>query len=63
MRFERVAQKRKIRIDDRGAQLEGALHSVHFDGAPHGVGMKLQLRGDGADLPVLGKKVMTNLYA
>ena len=63
MRLQRLAQKRQIRIDDRSAQLEGALHAIHFDRAPHGVGMKLQLRGDGADLPVLGEKVMTDLYA
>ena len=61
MRFQRLAHERKIGIEKRGTQLLGAMKTLHLDGAPHRVGMKLERLGDGAYLPVLGVKVAADL--
>ena len=61
MRFQRLAHEGKIGIEHRGAQLLGAMKSLHLDGAPHRVGMKPERLRDRAHLPVLGEKVAADL--
>jgi len=50
MRFQRLAHERKIGIEHRGAQLLGAMKTLHLDGTTHSVGMKPERLGDGAHL-------------
>jgi hypothetical protein len=38
------------------------MEALGLDGFAHGIGMKSQLTGDGADFPMLGVKVATDLH-
>jgi hypothetical protein len=61
MRFQRLTHERKIGIENRGAQLLGAMKTLHLDGPPHRLGMNSQRLCDRAHLPVLGVKVAADL--
>jgi hypothetical protein len=61
MRFQRLAHEGKVGIKHRGAQLLGAMKTLHLDGAPHRVGMKPERLRDRAYLPVFGVKVAADL--
>src|SRR3989442_1098153 len=46
-----------VGIGDGGAQRLRAFETLTFDGVAHRVRMDVQLRGNGADLPMFGVKV------
>jgi hypothetical protein len=39
------------------------METFRFDGIANGIGMNVQLLGDGADFPVLGVKIAADLHA
>lgn len=61
---ERVAQEGQIRIEHGHARRSATAPMVEafgFQRAPHGVGMQLELVGDGADLPVFSEIESANV--
>src|SRR5215475_11046472 len=63
MLIQHLTHKRQIGIDNGRPQRLGVLETLHFNGAPHRVGMDFQGLCNRADLPMLGVKVAANLYA
>src|SRR5438067_9964989 len=63
MLFQNEANKSDVGIDDRRPQRLRALETLALDGVPYGVGMDAQFRGNGADFPMFGVKVASNLRA
>src|SRR6266496_6145109 len=63
MLLQHLAHQRQIRIDNGGPQRLGVLEALHFDGAPYGVGVDVQVLCNGADFPMLGVEIAANLYA
>ena len=57
------ANEPDVGIGDRGAQRLRAFEALTLDGVAHGVWVDAQLCGNGADLPMLGVKVTSNLRA
>jgi hypothetical protein len=63
MLLQHLAHKRQIRIDNGGPQRLGVLEPLHFNGAPHGVGVDVQSGCNRADFPMLGVEIVANLHA
>src|SRR5712691_10439848 len=63
MLLQSLTHKGQIRIYNGGPQGLGVLEAFHFDGAPYGVGVDVQVLCDGADFPMLGVEIAANLYA
>src|SRR5947208_1923239 len=63
MLLQSQANEPDVGIGDRGAQRLRAFEALTLDGVAHGVGVDAQLSGNGADLPMLGIKVASNLRA
>jgi hypothetical protein len=57
-----LAHELQIGIEDGWAQSLTAMEAIRFNGTTDGILVNAQLAGDGADLPMLGVKIMTNLY-
>ena len=63
MLIQRLADELQIRVYDGGAERGATAEAVRFNGVAHGIRMHTQLLSDGADFPMLGKKVAANLSA
>ena len=63
MLVQSLTNERQIWIYQRGPLRVFTAEALRFDGVAHCVGMDAQFACDGADLPVLGVVVTTNLYS
>ena len=58
--LERLLDEVKIRIGQARAQAAPLVEAMRLDGPLHRLRMQVELGGDGADLPMLGKKESAN---
>jgi hypothetical protein len=63
MLIEDLPDEGQVHIGDGSPQTSPAVKAVGFNGVTHRIGMDLQLAGDGADFPVLGKEPVPDLSA
>jgi hypothetical protein len=56
-----LAQEIEKGIDEAVTQARMTAEAICLEGGPHGEGMQAELAGNGADLPMLGVKQMTDL--
>ena len=61
MLLQSQANEPEVGIGDRRPQRLRALEALALDGVAYGVGMDAQFRGNGADFPMFGVKVASNL--
>src|SRR3954452_16826702 len=63
MLLESLANELNVGIDNRGTKRLRTLEPLALDRVANGIGMDIQFARDGADLPMFGVKITSNLRA